>query len=133
MSSQPLHEQYQPSSSSSYQLGDTSWCVDSGATNHITSSLNNLSLHTPYGGNDKVAVGNGKTLPITNVGLSHILTQSNPPSILSLSQVLHVPCMKKNLMSVSQVTNYHNVIAEFHSNFCLIKDSFGQGATSRNS
>jgi len=30
--------------------------------------------------------------------------------------------MKKNLMSVSQLTNDHNVIVEFHSNFCLIKD-----------
>jgi len=37
-----------------------SWFVDSGATNHITSNLNNLSLHAPYNGVDKVSIGNGK-------------------------------------------------------------------------
>lgn len=56
---------------------DPSWCIDSSATNHITSSLSNLSLHFPYGGSDKVAVGNGKTLPIANVGLSQMFTQTN--------------------------------------------------------
>ena len=30
--------------------------------------------------------------------------------------------MTKNLISVSQLTNENNVIAEFHSTFCLIKD-----------
>ena len=30
--------------------------------------------------------------------------------------------MKKNLISVSQLTHDHNVGAEFHSDVCLIKD-----------
>ncbi|KAL5778583.1 hypothetical protein ACOSQ2_009320 [Xanthoceras sorbifolium] len=47
---------------------DSSWFVDSGATNHITSDLNNLSLKSEYKGNDRLAVGNGQLLPISNVG-----------------------------------------------------------------
>jgi len=90
-----------------------------GATNHITSSLNNLSLHSPYHGVDKVAIRNGTKLCISNVGLSQLYTQTKPTSIISLSNVLH---MKKNLITVSQLTRDNNVIAEFHSNSCLIKD-----------
>ena len=51
-----------------------------------------------------------------------MLTHTTPISILSLPNVLHVPKMTKNLISVSQLTNENNVIAEFHSTFCLIKD-----------
>lgn len=122
--SQPLDSssQYSQSYPHSNQFGNSSWCVDSGATNHITSSLNNLSLHSPYHGIDKVAIGNGKTLPISNVGISQMLTHTTPISILSLPNVLHVPNMTKNFISVSQLTNEKNVIAEFHSTFCLIKD-----------
>ena len=101
--SQPFDSssQYSQPYPHSNQFGDSSWYVDSGATNHITSSLNNLSLHSPYNGTDKVVAGNGKTLPISNVGLSQMLTHTTPISVLSLLNVLHVPSMTKNLISVS--------------------------------
>lgn len=51
-----------------------------------------------------------------------MLTHTDPTSIISLPSVLHVPSMKKNLISVSLLINDHNVIAKFHSTFCLIKD-----------
>jgi len=38
-------------------LSDPAQFVDSEATNHITSNLNNLSLHAPYTGGDKVSIG----------------------------------------------------------------------------
>ena len=98
------------------------WFVDSRATNHITSSLNNLSLHSPYNGVDKVFIGNGRRLPISNIDLSQLYTKTDPTSIISLPNVLHVPHMKKNLISVSQLTIDNNVIAKFHSNSCLVKD-----------
>ena len=41
---------------------------------------------------------------------------------ICLSNVLHVPAMKKNLITVSQLTRDHNLVAEFNSSFCLIKD-----------
>ena len=97
--------------------------VDSGTTNHITSNLNNLSLHAPYIGCDKVFVGNGKQLSISNVGLGQLYTHTKPLSVITLPRVFHVPHMKKKLISVSQLTNDYNVIAEFHSNVCLIEDN----------
>jgi len=107
---------------SSPNLLDQSWFVDSGATNHITSSLNNLSLHTPYHGADKVTIGNGKQLPITHISTSSLQTLPQSNYVLHVPNILHVPSMTKNLLSVSQLTREHNVIAEFHSNVCFIKD-----------
>ena len=103
-------------------LPDSSLFVDSEATNHITSNLNNLSLHAPYNSNNKVSVGNGKKLPISHVGLGHLNTHTQPASIIPLSNVLHVPNMTKNLISVSQPTRDHDLVAEFNSSSCLIKD-----------
>ena len=103
-------------------LTNPGWFVNSEAINHITSNLNNLSLHAPYNVSDKIFDGNGKQLTISNVDLGQLYTQTKPTSIIALPHVLHVPYMKKNLISVSQLTNDHNVIAEFHSFMCLIKD-----------
>ena len=39
-----------------------------------------------------------------------------------MNHVLHVPKITKNLLSVSQFTKDNNIIAEFYSNCCLIKE-----------
>ncbi|XP_008224448.1 PREDICTED: uncharacterized protein LOC103331900 [Prunus mume] len=46
------------------------WYADTGATNHVTPDLHNLSHQLPYQGNDKVLVGSGEGLPIANTGSS---------------------------------------------------------------
>ncbi|KAM1252345.1 hypothetical protein ACFX2J_040359 [Malus domestica] len=51
-----------------------SWLVDSGATFHITNDVANISSHTPYTGEDKVYIGDGKGLSIHNVGSSSLHT-----------------------------------------------------------
>uniref|UniRef100_A0A2N9IKH6 CCHC-type domain-containing protein n=2 Tax=Fagus sylvatica TaxID=28930 RepID=A0A2N9IKH6_FAGSY len=51
------------SNSSQIQAGET-WLTDTGATDHLTSNLDNLTGHTPYQGHDQVAVGNGQAIPI---------------------------------------------------------------------
>jgi len=60
---------------SSAICSDSSWFVNSGSTNHITSNLHNLTLHSPYQG---LTVGNGKKLSISNVGFSQLYTQNRP-------------------------------------------------------
>jgi len=102
--------------------GESPWFVDSGATNHVATSLNNLSVSTPYHGHEQVVVGDGKKLPISNVGVSLLKSHNCPVSIISLSNVLHVPHMKKSLLSVSQLTRDNNVVALFDSTSCVIKD-----------
>lgn len=49
-----------------------SWFLDSGATNHVTSQLGNLTLQQDYYGKGKTAVGNGSLLNISHIGDSLI-------------------------------------------------------------
>ncbi|GER38201.1 polyprotein [Striga asiatica] len=64
-----------------------SWLLDSGATNHLTADFHNLSMHSVYEGEELI-----QAIPLS----------SNRP--LQLNNVLHVPAIKKNLLSLSQLT-----------------------------
>jgi len=65
---------------------DDLWYANSGANNHITNDVANLSLLEPYGGEESVAIGNDSGLPIQNIG-SLILHTPLPP--FNLNRVLH--------------------------------------------
>ena len=43
---------------------DPNWFVDCGATDHLTSELDRLSIHERYQGKDQVQVANGASLSI---------------------------------------------------------------------
>ncbi|MDD0148656.1 hypothetical protein PSY31_23505, partial [Shigella flexneri] len=64
------------------------WYADSGANQHITTDLNQLSLQESYTGGDEVVVGNGAGLPIQHTGFMQFSTSSSP---LSLTKVWHCP------------------------------------------
>jgi len=49
-------------------MGEPDWILDSGATNHITNTLDDLHLTAPYHGSDKITIGDGTGLPITHTG-----------------------------------------------------------------
>jgi hypothetical protein len=98
---------------------DQNFYVDSGATTHMTNQGGNLQNLKPYLGTDKVFVGNGQALPITHKGQIFLkTTQGN----LNLNNILVVPNLKKNLLSVSQLTNDNDCIFEFNSDGFVIKD-----------
>uniref|UniRef100_A0A1U7XXV9 Uncharacterized protein LOC104243338 n=1 Tax=Nicotiana sylvestris TaxID=4096 RepID=A0A1U7XXV9_NICSY len=90
-------------------MGNSNWLLDSGASHHITSDLENLSLHSDYTGDD-VMIGDGNNLKVTHFGSSHLPTPKCP---LYLSDVLCVPQIKKNLLSVYQLCKTNNVSVEF--------------------
>ncbi|CAA7036529.1 unnamed protein product [Microthlaspi erraticum] len=46
------------------------WLLDSGATHHMTSDLNNLALHQPYYGSEDVVIADGSAIPITHTRIS---------------------------------------------------------------
>ena len=48
------------------------WLANSAATNHVTSSLNQLSFPKLYLGQEQLTVGNGQNLPITHTSNSLI-------------------------------------------------------------
>jgi GAG-pre-integrase domain/gag-polypeptide of LTR copia-type len=95
------------------------WFLDSGATTHVTPDINNLSSSAPYTGSEAVHIGNGSGLNIANKGTTINHTGSTS---LMLNNILHVPQITKNLLSVSQLLKDNKVIIKFSSDLCLIKD-----------
>ena len=85
------------------------WVVDSDASHNVTIDLAALALHGLSTASDGVIIGNGSGLSIANIG-SFSLTSLPTPSFFF--NVLHVPAMSKNLVSVSTlcVDNPINVL-----------------------
>ncbi|KAL4318029.1 hypothetical protein GQ457_18G017830 [Hibiscus cannabinus] len=98
---------------------DVGWFPDSGATTHLTPDAGIILNSLPYTGIGKISVANGMTVPISRVGSGSMLTNSRP---LMLNNLLHVPNIKKNLLSVSKFTRDNNVSIEFFPDSCAVKD-----------
>lgn len=96
--------------------------MNNGATNHITNELANLSISSEYQGTELVMVGNGNLLPISSIGFSSIPCSSPSRPSLLLNNILFVPTIAKNLLSISQFTLDNNVLIEFHHDYCFVKD-----------
>lgn len=96
-----------------------SWLLDSGASHHVTSDLSNLSLHAPYTGSNDIMIGDGSGLSITHTGSTSLKT---PHTAFTLNNVLCVPSMKKNLISISQFCTSNNVSIEFLPSSLLVKE-----------
>jgi GAG-pre-integrase domain len=122
----PFDTQYGPSappqafttqSLPSSPVGD--WYLDSGATHHVTSDLNNLSNFTAYDGQDTLQIGNSAGMIISHIGSSIIHIANHQ---IELHNILHVPSFTKKLLSLSQLLLDNSLIIEFSSNTCFIKD-----------
>jgi hypothetical protein len=98
---------------------DTNWYSDTGATNHITSELNNVTVRDHYKGHDRVNTASGQGMQISHVGHSVV---STPNQNFQLRDILRVPNATKNLLFVHRFTYDNKVFIEFHSFFFLIKD-----------
>ncbi|KAL4279802.1 hypothetical protein GQ457_03G033150 [Hibiscus cannabinus] len=98
---------------------DAAWFPDSGATAHLTPDLGKFITSSPYTCSGKITVANGMVVPISHIGRSSLATDSRS---LFLSNLLHVPCVNKNLLSVSRFTKDNNVSVEFFPNSCVVKD-----------
>ncbi|KAF6136064.1 hypothetical protein GIB67_000468 [Kingdonia uniflora] len=93
------------------------WLPDTGATTHITDNPGTLSNIKPYFGFDYAIMGNGNRLLITHMGETRIAN-----SKLHLHNVLVVPDIKKNLISVSQLTDSYPCDFMFNVRGFVIKD-----------
>jgi len=101
-------------------LRDPLWYLDSGASHHLTHDNDNLIAKMSYSGPDVVKIGNNTGLPIKNVG-SAVYTSPCTAHNFFIYNLLHVPSISKNLLSVSRLARDNNVFFEFHSDFCLVK------------
>ena len=55
---------------------------------------------SPYHGADQLHVGNGQGLPISHIGHSKVIASNSPSTTLNLHDLLYVPSLTKNLISV---------------------------------
>ncbi|CAL9028341.1 unnamed protein product, partial [Prunus brigantina] len=97
----------------------STWFPDTSATHHVTPDIANLSIANSYIGPDQLKVGNGNGLSITHVGSSSF---SSSTGSFHLSNILHVPDITKQLLSVHQFSKDNNCYFEFHPSFFVVKD-----------
>ncbi|CAL8150570.1 unnamed protein product [Prunus armeniaca] len=90
--------------------------LDSGATDHITSSPNLLVNSHQNTILPPVIMPSGEQAPITSTGTLPL------NSVISLKNVLGVPSFKVDLMSVSQVTRSLNCSVTFFPSWCILQD-----------
>ena len=100
---------------------NSSWFVDNSATQHMTIDSNNLDIYDHYFDTSNVVVGNGETLDISSVGHTSFPSHKSSKS-LHLTNVLHVPQITKNLISEDKFTQDNDVILEFDSHYCFVKN-----------
>ena len=98
---------------------NSEWLFDSGATNHVTADPSMMNQKTEYNGSEKLIIGNGQGLCISNIGSSHYNFSNGN---ISLNKILHVPQITKNLLSIARITSDNNAIVEFISHCVFVKD-----------
>ena len=93
---------------------ESDWFTDTGASAHMTPDPSQLDKVEPYHGKDCVIVGNGASLPITHTGTL------SPSSNFQLLDVLVVPRLTKNLLSISKLTSDFPLSVTFsHDHFVV--------------
>ncbi|KAE8662552.1 hypothetical protein F3Y22_tig00113302pilonHSYRG00055 [Hibiscus syriacus] len=80
------------------------WIVDSSCSNHMTGDKQKLQNLSEYNGGRVVVTADNSRLPITHIGKTIVTPRYNTNQV-QLQDVYHVPGMKKNLLSVAQLTS----------------------------
>lgn len=98
---------------------DTNWFLDAATMDHVTNNPSILHSLQPYTGFQGLMVGNGEFLPITHIGQAQVGTGS---CSISLNDVLLVPKIKKDQLSISKLTTDYPLVVEFNGDGFVIKD-----------
>jgi histone deacetylase 1/2 len=113
------------SAMTSYSV-DTNWYVDSGATDHVTSELEKLTICDKYGGHDQLHSASEVGMEINHIGSSILCT---PTSNIHLNKILHVPHASKSLLSIHHLAHDNHAFLEFHPIIFLLRNR-GRGRPS---
>ncbi|CAL8998293.1 unnamed protein product, partial [Prunus brigantina] len=103
------------------EISSNSWWLDSGASVHVANSLQGFKTkRLPSKAEMKVFVGNGERVKVEYIGLAKIELESG--FILELVDVVYIPSMKRNLISVSKLVK-SNLQFEFdESGFSIFRN-----------
>jgi hypothetical protein len=95
------------------------WVMDSGGTSHMASDAGILLSHSLPPFSSHVTVGNNVSLPISSTSHTTLPLSSHP---FALNNVLIVPDIIKNLLSVRKFSTDNNVSMEFDPFGFSLKD-----------
>jgi hypothetical protein len=85
--------------SASVSPREDTWLIDSGASKHMTGQIDILSCLSEKKFSQKVTLGDDYQYPIKGVGESNYKLNSGTP--MKMKDVLYVPGLTKNLLSIS--------------------------------
>ncbi|KAL0269915.1 UNVERIFIED_CONTAM: hypothetical protein PYX00_007495 [Menopon gallinae] len=83
---------------------DDLWCLDSGSTSHICNTPHKIQ-NLEQSGTKRLRVANGQTTEICGSGTVKIKTGNYNNKNVAINNVLLVPELKMNLLSVSKITD----------------------------
>lgn len=86
---------------------NTSWILDSVATDHMIGSSESFSSYSHNAGNQKFKIADGSFATVAGKGKITI------SPLLTLKGVLHVPHLSYNLLLVNKLTHDHNCQINF--------------------
>lgn len=98
---------------------DPDWYFDSGASNHVTHDPDRFQEISEHNGKASLVVGNGEKLKIHASGTTTLNTCQGS---FNLHDLLYVPKITKNLLSVSKLATDNNITIEFDASDCFVKD-----------
>ncbi|XP_019252665.1 PREDICTED: uncharacterized protein LOC109231458 [Nicotiana attenuata] len=96
------------------------WIIDSGASNHMTSTLEMLSSYQSISSQkgSKVHLPTGVVAFNTHIGKTRVLNNQE------INNVLYIPEFKYNLLSVSKLTKELQCLVAFFPDFCIFQDLY---------
>ena len=98
------------------------WWIDSGATTHISVSMQGcLSCRKPNDGEKNIYVGDGKLVEVEAIGTFRLLLKTG--FYLDLEETFVVPSFRRNLVSVSGLDRFGYACSFGNRQFSLLLDS----------
>lgn len=87
--------------------------ADSGASHHSTIQSSFLHNKKSYAGQSCICVANVQSLSIKCVGSSCVFSKSCFAICLTLNDILYIPCITRNLLSISKLSRDNQVVFKF--------------------